>query len=92
MDQQLSKIRVAALADAHEARFAAGCRLTRNEAEPRRQIATVLESLGFADRRDQRRRDHDADARDSSQSPGVFVFFRKGRELGLESGNPSIEV
>jgi hypothetical protein len=49
MDHQLAKILVAA-------RFAAGCRLTRNEAKPHRQIASVRESLGLADRRDQRRR------------------------------------
>ena len=41
VDQQLAKISVAALADAEKLRFAAGRELTRNQTQPRRQVATV---------------------------------------------------
>jgi hypothetical protein len=48
MDQQLSPVLVAALADAHQPRLAAGCPLTGNQTEPCRQVAPMLESLGLA--------------------------------------------
>ena len=50
MDQQFAQIYVPALADAEKPWLAAGCRLTRNQAKPRRKIATVLECLRLADR------------------------------------------
>ena len=92
MDQQLSQVLVAVLADAHQPRLAAGCPLPGNQTEPCRQVAPMRESLGLADGRDQRRGVHDADPRDCGQSPRVFIFFGKRRKLGLESGDPPIEL
>ena len=69
MDQQLSQILVAVLADARQPRLAAGSPLPGNQTEPCRQVAPMRESLGLADGRDQRRRVHDADPRDCGQSP-----------------------
>ena len=50
VDQQLAKISVASLADAKKLRSAAGGELRWDQTQPRRQVATVLESLALADR------------------------------------------
>jgi hypothetical protein len=59
--------------------------------QPRCQVATVLESLALADRRDQRRGNCRADARDGRQSTSVLILFRPANELGVKGGDPSIE-
>jgi hypothetical protein len=82
---------VASLADAKKLRSAASGELTWDKTQPRRQVATVLESLALADRRDQRRGDCRADARDGRQSTSVLILFCPANELGVKGGNPSIE-
>src|SRR5277367_213280 len=89
VDQQLAKISVASLADAKKLRSAAGGELTWDQTQPRCQVATVLESLALADRRDQRRSDCRADARDGRQSTSVLILFRPANELGVKGGDPS---
>src|ERR1700685_2674822 len=91
VDQQLAKISVASLADAKKLRSAAGGELTWDQTQPRRQVATVLESLALPDRRDQRRGNCRADARDGRQSTSVLILFCPANELGVKGGNPSIE-
>src|ERR1700678_4786573 len=79
VDQQLAKISVASLADAKKLRSAAGGELRWDQTQPRRQVATVLESLALADRRDQRRGDCRADARgmDANRRASSFSFVQR---------------
>jgi hypothetical protein len=81
MDQQLAQILVSSLADPHESGLAAGRRLPRNQAQPCRKIATMFESLGLADGRNQSRRNRHADTKNRYQPPSIFVLFRPAYEL-----------
>ena len=76
MDQQLAQVLVSSLADPHESWLAAGRRLTRNQAQPCRKIATMFESLGLANGCNQSRRNRHADTRNRYQSPSIFVLLR----------------
>ena len=48
MDQVLAKITIATLADAQQARLAAGRHLARRQSEPRRHISSAPEGPGIA--------------------------------------------
>ncbi len=56
MNQQRSQVRVAALADSLQARLTARGVLTRNQAEPCRQMSAILEFFGVSHGSDHRRR------------------------------------
>src|SRR5271165_1765306 len=91
VDQLSAQILVAALADPHELRLAAGGELPRNQTEPGRKIAAVVEAFRVTDGGDERRRDNRAEAGDCRQPAGVFVLLRPSDELGVESRDPAIE-
>src|ERR1700687_4236681 len=48
MDQQRTQVHIAALADAEQLRLASGGVLARNQTDPRRELATILECSGIA--------------------------------------------
>ena len=92
VDQLSAQVSVAALADPEQPRFAAGCELTGDQAEPGREITTSVEAFRSPDRGDKRRRDERADPGDCRQSAGVFVLFRSADEFGVEGRDPSVEL
>jgi hypothetical protein len=84
MDEQLSEVFIAALADPGKPGLSARCRLLRNQTEPRREVATLGETLRLADGRDQRRGDCHAYPRNRDQKPSRFVRLYEDCELLLE--------
>ena len=91
MDQQLAQVLVSSLADPHESCLAAGRRLTRNQAQPCRKIATMFESLGLANGCNQSRRNRHADTRNRYQPPSIFVLFRPAYELRIKFSDSPIK-
>ena len=91
MDQQLAQVLVSSLADPHESWLAAGRRLTRNQAQPCRKIATMFESLGLANGCNQSRRNRHADTRNRYQSPSIFVLLRPAYELRIKFSDSPIK-
>ena len=68
MNQDLTEIAIAALADSIQLRLAAGRVLLRHQTHPRRKLSSLAEGCPVADRSYDRRCDQRPDARDLSQS------------------------
>src|SRR6185503_9980682 len=69
LDQQVSKVGVAALADVAKARFATGGMLSGHQADPGGELPPVLELACIPDGGDDRQRRGRADASDLHQAP-----------------------
>lgn len=80
-----------AFRDPEEAWSSAGGDLTRNEAEPGRQITSAGESADIADRRDQRCGIEGADARDGGEPASALVGPSLFGELCVECCDAPIE-
>ena len=92
MDQLPAQISVAALADPQQLRLAAGGELPRNQTEPGGEIAAAVEAFRMTDGGDESRRDDRADARNCRQPAGVLILLGPANELGVEGGDPPIEL
>jgi len=79
LDKELPGVRIPALADPSQRRLPASGVLTGNEPEPRRHITSPGKHPAVADRGDDRRRDHRADAGDRR---GTATQFRLPGPLG----------
>ena len=84
MDEQLSQVFIASLADPGKTRSSTGRELLRNQTKPGCEIASLSETLGLADGRDQRRSDRHAYAGNRDQKPSCFVCLYEGCELFVE--------
>src|SRR5208283_5194452 len=91
VDQQFAQVYVTALADAEKFRLATGRCLTRDKSKPCCKIAPALECLRLPDRRNQRRSDRYANARNRRQSPRVLVLLRESRKLFIKDRDPPIK-
>src|ERR1700678_400287 len=75
MNQLLAQVFVAALADPEQLRLATGRELTRNQAEPRGEIAPAVEAFRPTHGGDQGGRDYRAATWDCRQPASLFVLL-----------------
>src|ERR1700688_3302762 len=92
VNQLFAQILVATLADSEQLRLAPGSELPRNQAQPRGEIATVVETFRSTNGGDKGRRDNRAEARDRRQPVGLFVLLRPADEFSIKGCDPSIEL
>ena len=90
-DEQRSQVRIAAAGDVSEALLAAGGVLTRNEPEPGRELAAVLELAHIADARDDGRGGQGADALALLSELGAVVIARVSFDRALVLLHPLIQ-
>ena len=91
MDQILAKIAIATLADAEEARIAAGRHLARRQSQPRRHVPSTPEGPGVADGGTQRRGVDRSDPRNRRQTPRRIIIPRHLDKLFVEGCNTLVE-
>src|SRR5882762_4207609 len=91
LDEQVAKVRVAALADVPKARLAAGGVLARYEPDPGGELAAVLELPCIAYRRNDRKRGGGADASDLHEALRRLGQARLGFDLPVVAVDAFIE-
>src|SRR3954468_1089857 len=91
MDQHLTQVAIAALADAQQPGLPACAGLPWYEPEPSGKATAPRERFAGSDRRDQGRRVQHTDARDGRQTTGGRVGPGLCGKLILESPDPPIE-
>src|SRR5271170_1038691 len=92
MDQLPAQVFVTPLADPEQLRLAAGRELTGNQAKPRSEVAPAVEAFRPTDGGDKSGCDDRADAWDCRQPPSLFVLLHPADELGIEGGDPPVEL